>query len=402
MRPLVLVGAGFVFGVLAANLRLKRRKNPAKSEPHESVEKFGGALWGCAQGTTTMLMVVIGNKLGLYQTIASLQDDLEAKQGKPTSFTSQQLADAGNLHERYVREWCDQHVAAKLLQRIVTATGQKQYHLSAAGAACLSDPSASTYSIGLFDIFPELFRRAAEDLPLAFKTGKGFPYDHGDGECIAKAMETSHIPFFKNKLTQYVLPAVLPAEVLQKLHKSGSTVGDLGGGSGFASIAMASAYPHSHVHLIEISQNALHQARLNVEAASLTNVTIHDVSKQSDALQALDVQFDLLFCHDVLHDMAFPQKLMKQAFAYLAPGGKWVVMDIHHTNSSAVLALGISTCLCLPSGLSEEGGQGLGTLGYTPSIAEQWSREAGFSKFEDKSDAVAAFTPANSCFVFTK
>jgi hypothetical protein len=43
---------------------------------------------------------------------------------------------------------------------------------------------------------------------------------------------------------------------------------------------------------------------------------------------------------------------------------------------------GNSVASCLPSGLSEPDGAGLGTLGLPPSRLEQMCQEAGFSRFE--------------------
>ena len=42
---------------------------------------------------------------------------------------------------------------------------------------------------------------------------------------------------------------------------------------------------------------------------------------------------------------------------------------------------GSSVISCLPSGLSEPGGAGLGTLGLPPSVLEGICRAAGFTRF---------------------
>ena len=43
---------------------------------------------------------------------------------------------------------------------------------------------------------------------------------------------------------------------------------------------------------------------------------------------------------------------------------------------------GNSVASCVPSGLSESGGVGLGTLGLPPSRLERMCRQAGFSRFQ--------------------
>ena len=43
---------------------------------------------------------------------------------------------------------------------------------------------------------------------------------------------------------------------------------------------------------------------------------------------------------------------------------------------------GFSVASCLSSALSEPGGMGLGTLGFSPGVAERMCREAGFAAFQ--------------------
>ena len=45
------------------------------------------------------------------------------------------------------------------------------------------------------------------------------------------------------------------------------------------------------------------------------------------------------------------------------------------------LQYGYSLTSCLASATSEEGGAALGTLGFTPEVAEQIATDAGFSRF---------------------
>lgn len=47
----------------------------------------------------------------------------------------------------------------------------------------------------------------------------------------------------------------------------------------------------------------------------------------------------------------------------------------------AAMFFGSSVAGCLPSGLSEPGGAGLGTLGLPPTRLEALCRDAGFSRF---------------------
>lgn len=57
-------------------------------------EAFGGQLISILTGGSLTLMLTIGHETGLFDTMASL----------PPS-TSEQIAEAARLNERYVREW---------------------------------------------------------------------------------------------------------------------------------------------------------------------------------------------------------------------------------------------------------------------------------------------------------
>ena len=93
---------------------------------------------------------------------------------------------------------------------------------------------------------------------------------------------------------------------------------------------------------------------------------------------------------DVLHDMAFPRKLMAEVREVLKADGSWFVVDIASSksmaenirNPAATICYGFSVALCMSSGLSEEGGEGLGPMSFHPELATRWFKDAGFSRVE--------------------
>ena len=70
--------------------------------------------------------------------------------------------------------------------------------------------------------------------------------------------------------------------------------------------------------------------------------------------------------------------------------GVWLIKDIrcddaweaNRRNPMLAMFLGFSITSCLSSAMSEPGGAGLGTVGFTPQVAERIVRDAGFSTFE--------------------
>lgn len=95
-------------------------------------------------------------------------------------------------------------------------------------------------------------------------------------------------------------------------------------------------------------------------------------------------------CLDILHDCAFPDKVLAALFRLLKPGGILLVKDIKSTGSfpqdmkkigTLAMLYGFSVSSCLSSALSEPGGMGLGTLGFNPAVARKLCSEAGFTEF---------------------
>jgi hypothetical protein len=88
-----------------------------------AVEEFAGRMVGILSDASLALMISIGHQVGLFDTLAQL----------PPS-TSQEVADAARLDERYVREW----VGAMTTGRIVTySPDTRRYALPAEHAATL-------------------------------------------------------------------------------------------------------------------------------------------------------------------------------------------------------------------------------------------------------------------------
>ena len=79
---------------------------------------------------------------------------------------------------------------------------------------------------------------------------------------------------------------------------------------------------------------------------------------------------------------------MREVREVLKPEGSWFVVDIKSSDKmaenisspAAVMCFGFSVALCMSSGLSEPGGEGLGPMSFHPKLATQWFHEAGFSR----------------------
>jgi hypothetical protein len=89
--------------------------------------------------------------------------------------------------------------------------------------------------------------------------------------------------------------------------------------------------------------------------------------------------------------MAHPSAAIRAIRKAIKPDGTWFIADIHcgasleenlaEANPLLPMLYGFSVLCCMSSSLSEEGGEGLGTVGFGEAMARQMIKEAGFSSF---------------------
>ncbi len=325
-------------------------------------------VFGYLGGAVIAGMIHLGDRLGLYRTLAAAEGPL----------TSEQLAARTDLHERWVREWLRGQAAA----RLVEYRGDGRFALSPEGAMVLADEKSPAFAAGGFCGLPQQMA-VLDRLPDAFRTGLGLPYD-AFGLEGNRGVERMFAPWFRTMLVPVALPAL--DGVTAKLD-AGAVVADVGCGAGVALLEMAKVYQGSQFHGYEISKYALARADENLRESGLENVTFHDAN--GDALPA-DGRFDLVTTFDCLHDMANPGQVIAAIRRAIKPDGTWLIADIksHPTfeanlerNPMAAMMYGFSVMSCMSSALSEPNGAGLGTLGFTEDLARSMTRDAGFTRF---------------------
>jgi len=333
----------------------------------DRLKEFVEHVYGFLEGGVVSGMIYLGDRLGLYQAL---------RDAGPV--TSEQLAQRTGLHERWVREWLRCQAGAKL----VAYLGDGRFALSVEAGLVLAEENSPAFAAGGFHSLPQQFA-VLERLPEAFKTGRGLPYD-AFGPEGAVGIERFLAPWFRTFLVPLVLPAL--DGVVPKLER-GAQVADVGCGAGVALLEMARAYPRSAFHGYDISVHALERAAANQAAAGVSNVTFHDA--RHDPLPA-DGRFDLVTSFDCIHDMTHPDAVMRAVRQALKADGTWVIADINakptfeenlERNPVVAMMYGMSVLSCMSSALSEPGGAGLGTLGFSEPLAREMTAAAGFTRF---------------------
>lgn len=325
-------------------------------------------VFGMLSGLMTSSMIYLGLHLGLFRAMHG-----------SGAMTSEELAQRTGLHERWVREWLRQQAAAYIL----TYEGDDRFSLGAMASMVLVDEMSPVYSAGAFSALPAQMA-LLDPLMASFRTGIGLPYD-AQGPEGARGVEQMLAPWFRTMLVPFALPQL--DGVVAKL-EAGANVADVGCGAGVALIEMAKAYPRSQFHGYDISKHALERANQNKHAARLTNVAFHDA--EAEPLPS-SPSFDLVTSFDCLHDMTHPAEVIAAVRRALKDDGTWLIADINAKpsfednlaeNPMVAMMYGFSVVSCMSSSLSQPGGAGLGTLGFSEPVARQMITAAGFTRFQ--------------------
>jgi len=339
----------------------------------DRLKMFSFGVFTQLSGAVTAGMIHLGDKLGLYTAMVGLDGPA----------TTEQIADAAGLDERWVREWAHNQAAARIID-VDTSVSPETFSLSPEAVAVLASPDHVAYGMGMFHRLPQTMG-ALEKMPESFATGLGHDYDsHGCEGAVG--IEKSFEPWMKNHLIDTVVPG-LGDEIVAKL-TAGAHVIDIGCGAGGAVLMLAEAFPSSTFVGYDISERALERAADRLAESGLTNARFVD---PRDEAMPSNGSCDLVTTFDCIHDMTHPQEMMASIRSAVKDDGAWLLVDIKgrdtfaenvEKNPMAPLMYGISVLSCMSSALSEPDGAGLGTLGLPASKAKEMSSTAGFTSFD--------------------
>jgi SAM-dependent methyltransferase len=312
-----------------------------------------------------VLLATIGDRIGLFRALAD---------GEPR--TVEQIATAAGAQPRYTREWLAGMTAAGYLRH---EPAGDTFTLPAEHAPVLAQEDGPVFFGGVWEeltgTLPQL-----DAVATAFRTGGGVPPDRY-GPQFWRGIERFSGTWFANQLIPVWLPAV-PA--VQALLERGCDVADVGCGAGRALITLAHAFPRSrYVGYDAVTANIDRARRQAAEAgvADRVRFAVHDVTT------GLPEPADVVVTFDVVHDAADPAGLLRAIRQALRPGGRYLCLDINaadrledNVGPLGALFYGFSVLYCMTSSLAQCGA-GLGTCGFTESVATELGRQAGFSHF---------------------
>ena len=330
-------------------------------------EAFAERMVDVLNSASIALMTSIGHRTSLFDAMAGL----------PPS-TSEQIADAANLNERYVREW----LGAMVVGRIVEHDPENgTYQLPQEHAAFLTR-AAAPENMAAFTQWIPLLGSVEDGIVDSFKNGGGVPYSAFPRFHEVMAEESGQTVVAA--LTDHILPLV-PG--LTKRLEAGIDVLDVGCGSGRALNLMARKFPNSRFVGYDFSEEAISRARAEAQEHGTTNVRFE--ARDVTALGEKD-SYDLITTFDAVHDQADPAAVLKGIADALKDDGVYLMQDIagsshHHGDMDhpiGPLLYTVSTMHCMTVSLAQDG-EGLGAM-WGEEKANEMLKEAGFTKVEVK------------------
>src|SRR5579862_3073557 len=268
---------------------------------HEAIGKF----LSDAAATITGVLVVIGDKLGLYKALAA---------GGP--MTAEELANGTGTHPRYVREWLSNQAAAGYL---TYDKDRETFALPAEHVPILADDSSEVMLAPAFAMCSVMFADEPK-ITEAFKTGQGVGWDKHD-ERLFPFVDR----FFRNGYAAHLVQHWIPSlEGVESKLERGGTVADVGCGYGSSTIVMARAYPNSRFVGYDYHAPSIAAAREAAEKAGVSDRVTFEVAKASE-FPGKD--FDLICCFDCVHDMGDPVGALVHIRQALAPDGTLMMVE---------------------------------------------------------------------------
>ncbi len=269
------------------------------------VDKFAERMFDVLNSGGLALAISIGHRTRLFDAMGPL----------PPS-TSEAIADAAGLDERYVREWLGVMVTGSIVEYFPI---EDTYVLPPEHAAVLTR-RACPDNLAIPMQFIPILGRVEDELLSAFETGGGV--GHESYPRFQSVMGEMSRQTVVSALFDAVLPMVPGLTVRLQ---DGIDVLDVGCGQGRALIAMASEYPNSRFRGLDLSSEAIAGARQRVEDLRLHNIVFEPMD-----IATLDESggYDLITGFDIMADQALPDRVLQNIREALRPDGVFLMQDI--------------------------------------------------------------------------
>lgn len=340
----------------------------------DQTEAFVGRLFEAALSTIDLLTVYIGDRLGLYEGL---------RDGAP--LTPSELASRCSINERYAREWLEQQAVTGILtvDDVAASDDARRYSLPEGHARALTDLDSASSMAPL----ARAFAACAMALPKildAFRSGDGVSWTDFGSDAIESQGDFNR-PWLMSSFGSEYLPRI-PDVHHRLLAEPPAHVADFACGVGWASLAVAAAYPKAIVHGFDLDESSIEIATKNAAERGLSDRVTFEVRDIAES--TFEGGYDLVVVIEAVHDLSRPVEALKSIHKVLAPGGSAIVADENVADVFTApgdelerLFYGFSVLMCLPAGMSEQPSAATGTVMRSDTM-RAYAAEAGFADVE--------------------
>ncbi len=331
-------------------------------------------LFSAAIGMGEILTVYLGDKLGLYRTLADAGP-----------LTPGELASRAGIFERYALEWLEQQAVAGILEvDDASAAGDVRRYSLPGGHV---DPLLDLESPHSMSPMAKSFVAVAGAMPRvlqAFRTGDGVSWS-AYGRDMTEAQGDFNRPWLVGSLGTDYLPSI--PDLHERLRADPpAKVADIASGVGWAGISLARAYPKITVDGFDLDALSIELANQNAIDAGVADRARFEVRDAGDP--SLAGTYDLAIVVESIHDMSDPVSVLAGIYRNLTPGGTLIVADERTepvftapASETERMFYVYSVLCCLPSGMDAETSVGTGTVMRQPTF-EGYAKAAGFDRVE--------------------
>jgi 2-polyprenyl-3-methyl-5-hydroxy-6-metoxy-1,4-benzoquinol methylase len=334
-----------------------------------AVNDMGAAMSG--------LLVIVGDRLGLYKAMADAG-----------AMTPAQLSKKTGTGERQVLEWLNAQAACGYVTYDPAA---RTYTLPEEQAFCLANEESPAFLPGFFEAATACYKSETK-ITETFRSGKGMGWHEHHPDLFSGTFR-----FFRPGYNAHLVSSWIPAmEGLEGKLQAGAKVADVGCGHGSSTVILARAFPKSNFVGFDYHPPSIEAARRHAAQSGVSDRVTFEVARAQDYPGK---DFDAVFFFDCLHDMGDPVGAAKHVRETLAPNGTWMLVEPFandriedNLNPLGRLLYSVSTVVCTPASLSQEGAAGLGAQAGEARLREV-ATKAGFTRFRR-----ATQTPFNLIF----
>jgi SAM-dependent methyltransferase len=336
---------------------------PRQELDQRKLDDFMTKAIGDLSSTVSAALTVIGDRLGLYRSLAAVGPS-----------TVEELAEATGSAVAYLRPWAANQAAGGYLS---FDPSTERFFLTAEQAAALADEDSPTFFPGAMQLALATIRSLPE-IQERFVTGAGFGWHEHDRDLFAGTER-----FFRPGYVVDLVPTWLPAMdgVLESLTR-GAVVADVGAGHGASTILLAQAFPNSTFVGSDYHEASVVVARRRAQSAGVAARVSFETHDATDLPAAA---YNLVTMFDCLHDMGDPVAAARAVRRSLRPGGAFLLVEpaagdrlVDNLNPLGRLFYAASTMVCTPASLAQPGGVALGPQAG-PAVLTRVLTDAGFT-----------------------